>query len=187
MISRNYSEKISFITFFSTFHQYFHQCSWTIQVVHTLAQRRASKRTPVDVQIPDHIYACGQNAQRLLGSVLPAKRPVIVENADGTKFQENSIERRLVTDIERQADRQTDSRLHLVPEQCYAVVGTDIRRHQCINTLRACDAAYFRHTFSFGINQINKFGICGKNARRLSQAQISTQNTLCSSNEVLQY
>ena len=30
MMSRAYSEKISFITFFSTFHQYFHQCSWTI-------------------------------------------------------------------------------------------------------------------------------------------------------------
>jgi len=42
----------------------------------------------------------GQNAQRPLGSVLLAKRPVTVENADGAKFQENSIEHRLVTDIE---------------------------------------------------------------------------------------
>jgi len=57
---------------------------------------------------------CGQNAQRVSGSVLLAKRLVTVENADGAKFQENSIEHRLVTDTER----QTDSRLLLVPEQC---------------------------------------------------------------------
>jgi len=123
-----------------------------------------------------HVWSSrGQNAQRLSGSVLLAKRPVTVENADGAKFQENSIEHRLVTDIERQADRQTDSRLHLVPEQCYAVVGTntdiqipdDINAPiRCMHAMRPICTSY---TVSFGISQTNKFGICGKKARRLSQ------------------
>jgi len=136
---------------------------------------------------------CGQNAQRLSGSVLLAKRPVTVENADGAKFQENSIEHRLVTDIERQADRQTDSRLHLVSEQCYAVVGTntDIQIPDDINASMRCMHAmrpiYLSDTVSLGINHINKFEYAGKKRHRLSQARITTENTLCSSNEVLQY
>jgi len=138
---------------------------------------------------------CCQNAQRLSGSVLLAKRPVTVENADEAKFQENSIEHRLVTDIERQVDRQTDSRLHLVPEQCYAVVGTntdmqiptDTSRHQCINALHACDAAYLSIRHSFTWNQsYPQVGICGQKAPPSFTARISTENTLCSSNEVLQ-
>ena len=46
MMSRAYSEKISFITFFSTFHQYFHQCSWTIlpfDLPSVIIEKRAKK------------------------------------------------------------------------------------------------------------------------------------------------
>jgi len=126
---------------------------------------------------------CCQNAQRLSGSVLLAKRPVTVENADEAKFQENSIEHRLVTDIERQVDRQTDSRLHLVPEQCYAVVGTNtdmqiptdslpVDINASMRSMHAMRPIYLSDTVSLGINHIHKLEYADKKRHRLSQSEL---------------
>ena len=72
-----------------------------------------------------------------------------------------------------------------------SLVQTQIQIPDDINASMRCMHAmrpiYLSDTVLFGINHINKFEYAGKKRHRISQARISTENTLCSSNEVLQY
>jgi len=76
MISRNYSEKISFITFFSIFHQYFHQCSWIKGGGYNVAHSEFHKRT-IPLGLGDKsLSPAGSMGKTPVGGLRPADEDV---------------------------------------------------------------------------------------------------------------
>jgi len=61
---------------------------------------------------------------------MPEERPATGENADGAILRENSVEHKLVTDTERQADRQTQGYISYPNYAVLSLVKTQIYRHQ---------------------------------------------------------